>query len=79
MEILHAPLVAGFTVLQVVFLAVGIAILLALLRMLRRLFTSQTPGQYEARMKCRDCGWTGVVGKHHPVCRKCNGKSLRPA
>lgn len=79
MEILSQQVVAGFTVLQIAFMVVGVVILLSLLRWMGRLFSSQTPGQYEARMKCRDCGWTGVVGKHHPVCRKCNGKSLRPA
>lgn len=79
MEILDQRLAGNFTVLQIALMVVGVVVLLSLVRWLGRLFASQTPGQYEARMKCRDCGWAGVVGKHHPVCRKCNGKSLRPA
>jgi hypothetical protein len=75
---LRQPVVGSITLLQIVIFAVGLIAVFFLWRLLKSIVARETPNQYQARMKCRDCGWTGVVGKHIPTCRKCAGKNLRP-
>ena len=79
MDFLHREIAGGFTVLQIAWIAIGLAVMLALFRLLRRIFASSVPGQYQSRMKCLECGWVGNVSRHIPTCAKCRSRSMRPA
>ena len=73
------PLFLGLTPFQIGSIVLGLALVFGLVRFLLRILRSQAPGLYHARMKCRDCGWTGMAGKHIPKCARCGGANLRPA
>lgn len=76
---LHQPVVAGLTGTQLVGIAVGVVVLFVLARVVKGLMGPPEPDKFQARMRCTSCGWTGVVPKHKPACRRCGSTGLGPA
>ena len=79
MDFLRMPVWGGLNLLQVLSIAAGALLIFLLLRFFFRMVARQTPSaHWEARMKCRDCGWIGVVSRYKPACRRCGKGNLRP-
>lgn len=79
MDALRMPVWGGLNLLQVLSIAAGAVVVFLLLRALFRMVARQSPSaHWEARMKCRECGWTGVVSRYKPACRRCGGTNVRP-
>ena len=79
MDFLHREIAGGVTVLQAASIAIGLVVVVTLFRLLQRVFSSASPGEYQSRMKCIECGWVGNVSRHIPTCAKCRSRSMRPA
>lgn len=56
---------------------IGIAIVIGVLLILKKLFSRPAPQAHVITARCRHCGWTGQVSKFKPVCPKC-AKPITP-
>lgn len=71
--------IGSFTLLQILLLAGGALVLLAIVRSVASSLRGTAPGPHQARRRCASCGWTGTVSKHKPRCGTCGSTSLEPA
>lgn len=79
MDFLQLQVIPGVTVGSLLVGAVGIVAFVIVFRILRRALRSQTPGAYQARMRCPECQWVGIVAELKPVCKKCGNTNMKPA
>ena len=77
MELLHFRVVGDITVLTVIIGVVGLSVTWLLVKKLRQLLRSQTPGTYQSRMRCPECQWVGIVATLKPLCKKCGNTAMR--
>lgn len=50
---------------------IGIGVVIAVLLLLKRLFSRPAAPKHVVTSRCGSCGWTGQVSKFKPVCPKC--------
>lgn len=67
MGLLEKELFGGFSVLQVGIAALGLVVVLWIVKALTAKKVEPT---HMVEVTC-ECGWHGRVGKYHRVCRKC--------
>ena len=56
---------------------IGIAAVVVVLLLLKRLLSRPPAQTHVMTSRCRSCGWTGQVSKFKPVCPKC-AKPITP-
>ena len=57
---------------------VAIIALLLALKVVIGLFKKPEVDKFHIKVKCRDCTWTGKVGKFNKTCPSCNSKNVKP-
>ena len=66
-------IIFGNYTLQQILIVVGIIVGVSiLLKIVKKLFSSDKVDRHHQIVKCRSCGWNGQVSRHAGVCPKCN-------
>lgn len=55
---------------------IAVAVVLALIVILRKLFSGSKSAAYAVPGKCASCHWTGSVSKYRGVCPRCGSKVI---
>ena len=77
LDFLRLKVYGDFTIMSAIIALVAIFFVLWLFNKLRAVMRSQTPGAYQARMRCPECQWVGIVAELKPLCKKCGNTVLR--
>ena len=56
----------------------SIIVLLVMIKIVLTLFKKPEKERFSVRVRCRDCKWTGMVGKYNKRCPSCNGTNGVP-
>jgi hypothetical protein len=60
----------------VVRIVIGVVVLVVLVQLARKLFSRQQKSKYHVLVRCRSCGWQGLVGKFNLRCNACGSVSV---
>ncbi len=63
---------ADYTVQDLLLVGGGIAVLLALVALFRKIFSKPRSDAYAQPARCEQCGWQGKVSKYAGRCPRCN-------
>ena len=57
----------------------AVIVLLVIVKILIGIFKKPEVDKFSVRVRCRDCTWTGMVGKYNKRCPSCNGTNVQTA
>ena len=57
----------------------GVIVLLVIVKVLIGIFKKPEVDKFSVKVRCRDCKWTGMVGKYNRTCPSCNGNNVQSA
>lgn len=55
---------------------IAVAMLVLLVRLAIKLFVKPKADAMHLKVRCKKCGWRGMVGKYNRRCYSCNGTDL---